>query len=96
MWDLIIAINSLRNKFAHKLEIKAREKSLEHIHFLYVREMAGDEFEKVWDTYGSAEGLAYSLSLIPGLLLTFEKESRRFKEMIADLDKMINIHKHKG
>jgi len=57
--------------------------------------MADNELENVWDTQGTVIGLAYSISLVLGFLLTFEKESLRFKEMIKNLDLIFNSHRHK-
>jgi hypothetical protein len=93
MWELVLAVNSLRNKIAHKLAIEEREKPLEHLKALYKKEMADDELENVWDTQGTIVGLSYSISLILGFLSTFEKESLRFKEMINNLDLVLNTYK---
>jgi len=96
MWELVLAINSLRNKIAHKLATEEREKPLELVKMLFTKEMAEDELKNVWDTQGAVVGLSYSISLVLGFLLSFEKESIRFKEITEKLDLIINTHRHKN
>lgn len=95
IWELILSLNSLRNKIAHKLAIEEREKPMDQVKALYMKEMGDDELKDVWNTQGAVVGLSYSISLALGFLLSFEKESIRFKEIVTELDLIYNTHRHK-
>ena len=92
MWALILSFNSLRNDFVHELSSSKRQARIEKVKTLYVLEMKGDDFEKVWDS-DPVLGIAYSTSLIVGFLITFHEEVLRFKSMVLEMDKLVNKRK---
>src|SRR5688572_25258720 len=81
-WDLIAAINTLRNKIAHKLNSEDREKQLGAAKELYFREAAGlallPEMKKEPDYVILSAACGHCL----GFLATFEADSRGFRSMV--------------
>jgi hypothetical protein len=43
VWELVLAINALRNELAHKLNSAERNKKLTKVRNLYLREAAGSK-----------------------------------------------------
>ncbi len=91
MWDLLLAVNTLRNKLAHSLESAERQKAYDRLKEVYVAEVgdariAGDE---------EPHHLAlYALAHCLGFLGSFESEVERFKEHVDAMDRIVNPHRH--
>ncbi len=89
-WDLISAINSLRNDLAHRLNSSERGKKLAKVKDLYFRETAGfariEEVKKESDVVVLSNACAHSA----GFLSTFLADSRGFRQMVHTLDRQLN------
>ena len=94
MWDLIIALNQLRNKLAHTLDHSVRESKLIAIKNLYF-EICSDL--NGIDKHRNQEDkiiVAYAIGECLGFLSSFEKEIERFKDFVGMLDKAVNPHRN--
>jgi hypothetical protein len=89
MWNLVLAMNTLRNDFAHQLDSIKRAQKFLRTRGLYELEMKGEQFENVWNK-GNVIGIAYTTSMIFGFLTSFHEEVLRFKELVTEMDKTMN------
>lgn len=89
-WDLISAINALRNDLAHKLNSPERAKRLARVKDLYFREAAGferiEEVKKGTDAVVLTNACAHAL----GFLSTFLADSRNFRQIVYAMDRKMN------
>ena len=89
-WDLIAAINALRNDLAHKLNSLDRANKLAALKEIYFRESAGfdriDEIKKESD----ATILFSACAHCAGFLASFESDSKAFRAMVHLMDRGIN------
>jgi len=89
-WDLLAAINTLRNELAHKLNSPERDRKLSRVRDLYFREAAGyegiDEIKKQPD----AVIVLYSCAHCAGFLSSFEADSKSFRKIIHTIDRDLN------
>jgi hypothetical protein len=81
-WDLIAAINSLRNDLAHKLNSPDRAKKLAVVKELYFREAAG--YDRIDDMKNESDAviLFNACAHCAGFLATFEADSKAFRRMV--------------
>ncbi len=93
MWSLISVMNTLRNDFAHQLDSEKRNAKFDKVKAIYVQETKDNEFENIWSK-GNVIGIAYTTTLILGFLITFHEEVLRFKEMVNEMDKLMNKNRH--
>ena len=93
MWDLIIAINALRNELAHTLNSEKRLKKFERVKSLYftINTETTEEDRNSHDH----EVVTYAVALALGFLGSFEEELIRFKEWVNRFDRVVNPHRHK-
>jgi hypothetical protein len=89
-WELVFAINSLRNNLAHKLNSPERSKKLTKVKDLYFREAAGfegiEEVKKESDAVVLFNACAHSA----GFMSTFLADSRGFRQMMHAMDRQLN------
>jgi len=89
-WDLIAAINALRNDLAHNLNSPDRAKKLATLKEIYFRQADGleqiDDIKKESD----ASILFCACAHCAGFLATFESDSKAFRRMVHTMDRGIN------
>jgi len=90
VWELIGAINSLRNVLAHSLQSPERQKKLATLKAIYFREAA--EFESIEEVKKQSDAaiLTRACSHCGGFLATFEGDSKAFRQMVHAMDRTIN------
>lgn len=89
-WELVLAINALRNDLAHRLNSSGREAKLARVRDLYVRETASfarPEDRKKWT---DVVVLLNACGHCAGFLSTFLADSREFRRMVHSMDRQIN------
>jgi hypothetical protein len=94
MWQLIVAINSLRNDLAHSLQSPKRATKTKALIDLH---------KKLGGTVKMPDGkevpehvvLSFTISFSLGFLSGFVEEVRRFRSTVDELDKIANPHRHK-
>lgn len=91
MWNLILAVNALRNKVAHSLESQERQKAYKRLKVTYHAEIDdGSPPEDEESHHLALMAMAHCL----GFLQSFESEIDRFKEWLGTMDKIVNPHRH--
>lgn len=90
VWDLILKLNTLRNRLAHSLDGTARDKAMEVLRASYSREVGAppEETDVIFLTSVA------TLSL--GFLGSFLKEVNRLRKFLGAIDPAINPHRHKS
>lgn len=94
VWDLIEAINSLRNQLAHSLDEDRRRPKVERVKDLYfgMYEAVSDEETQLPDYLI----VSFAVALCNGFLGSFHAEAERFRTMVDTLDFVVNPHRHKA
>jgi hypothetical protein len=92
MWDLLLAVNALRNELAHALHPEKRQSKFARVKSLYIAET--DVSAAEGDACPDHELAAYAIALILGFLGSFEEEVVRFKDWVSTLDRVVNPHRH--
>ena len=89
-WDLIAAINALRNNLAHQLKSPDRAKRLTKVKDLYFREAAG--FERIEEIKNESDAVVLfnACGHSAGFLSTFLSDSRGFRQMVHAMDRQMN------
>lgn len=89
-WELVLAINSLRNDVAHKLNSSERSKKLAKVKTLYFREAAG--FERIEQVTKESEAVVLfnACAHCAGFLSKFLADSRSFRQMVHAMDRQRN------
>jgi len=91
MWDLIVAINALRNDLAHSLNSPKRQNKIDRVLSLYEAETVDMEDGPKLSEFDEAHiKIAFAISLCTGFLSTFEAEVERFKAVVGTLDRLMN------
>lgn len=89
-WDLIAAINALRNDLAHNLNSSTRDRKLAVVKDLYFREASGfpgiEEIKKLQDH----EILYCALSHCAGFLVTYASDLKGLRRIIYEHDRALN------
>jgi uncharacterized Rmd1/YagE family protein len=92
MWELILAVNAMRNELAHALHSEKREKRFERLKALYMAENdVSAEEANALETHIVA---SFAVALAIGFLGSFEEEIVRFKDYVKSLDQVVNPHRH--
>jgi hypothetical protein len=89
-WDLISAINSLRNELAHRLNSPDREKKLKRVQDLYFREAVNPERIEELKKESSAAIVLTACAHCAGFLASFEGDSKSFRRMVHSTDRGMN------
>jgi hypothetical protein len=92
MWDLVKAINKVRNTLSHSLKSARRTDAMNELRSVYTKEMGG-KLEN-WEKDDEAAMVLSSISHCLGFLDAFEQEVERFKEAVNMLDRVVNPHRH--
>lgn len=91
MWNLIAAINRVRNTLAHSLDGISRRDAMNALRSAYSRERGGklEQWERDDDSLLILSAVAYCL----GFLDAHEQEVERFKNWVNLLDRVVNPHR---
>jgi len=92
MWDLVKAINKVRNTLSHSLKGARRTDAMNELRSVYTKEMRGKLED--WEKNDEALLVLSSVSHCLGFLDAFEQEVERFKEVVNKLDRVVNPHRH--
>jgi hypothetical protein len=89
-WELILAINALRNDMAHRLNSPLRHKKLARVKELYVREAAN--FAGLEEIKSGPESVLvlYACGHVAGFLATFLADSKIFRSLVHAMDRTMN------
>lgn len=92
MWNLIAAINRVRNTLAHSLDGTSRRDAMNALRSAYSKERGGklEQWAKDDDALLILSAVAYCL----GFLDAHEQEVERFKDWVSLLDRVVNPHRH--
>ena len=92
VWELLLAINSLRNHLAHSLEPEKRQQRFDRVKTMFDSEhdSSGIETAQMRDH----EIVAFAVAMVLGFLSSFEEEVERYRDWVATLDKVVNPHRH--
>lgn len=91
MWNLVLALNTLRNKLAHSIDSSERQQAYERLLQAYVREIGGAGSARDEEPHHVA---LHALAHCRGFLGSFESEVKRFKEHVQAMDRIVNPHRH--
>lgn len=89
-WELIEALNALRNVVAHTLRSPQRERKFNKVKELYLREAA--DMPGVEEVRGRSETDVVLLACghCLGFLSNFEGDARAFRQVVFDMDRSMN------
>jgi len=89
-WELILAINSLRNEVAHKLQSPNRDKKFDRVKEVYFREVAGFPEAAERRNASDATILMFACGHCTGFLGTYEEDAKSFRKMVHSMDRVMN------
>lgn len=89
-WQVIAAINVLRNDLAHRLNSPDRAKKMAVVKEIYLREVAGHARIEEVKTQPDAAVLFNACAHCAGFLATFRGDSKAFRRMVHALDRSMN------
>lgn len=95
-WDLILAVNSVRNEIAHNLAGEKRDARLQQLRSLFIAEASGEmqaTLEKDWKRLKDVPDptiVVWACSLCTGFLGEFEADISSLRSMIDALDQSMN------
>ena len=90
-WDLILAINRLRNEIAHPRGAERRTLLINQIKEIYIRE-AGVSADKI-DAHSDEVIVVHAAAHCIGFLAEFEVDSKDFRQMVHTMDRSLNPDK---
>jgi hypothetical protein len=92
IWELILAVNALRNELAHALNSEKRNTKFDRLKSLYMaaNDVSADESAALEQHVLASFAIALSV----GFLGSFEEEVVRFKHWVDSLDYVVNPHRH--
>lgn len=89
-WDLVAAINGLRNDLAHRLNSPDREKKLEKVKTIYFREAAGLGRINAIKAQSDHEIVFAACAHCAGFLATCAEDLRHLRQAIYAMDRQMN------
>lgn len=93
MWELAIAINSLRNELAHSLKSEKRDQKTKRVREVYSKLVDHTELRDRREGDPDEVILMWAVSYFLGFLTGFRREVGRFKELVDAMDRAINPHR---
>jgi hypothetical protein len=94
MWDLILAINTLRNEMAHTLQFERRKQKTAAVMDIYA-EVQSSKMATEGKRFAAHVRMGFAASYCIGFLGGFEKEVERYRKAVDTLDRVLNPHRHK-
>ena len=89
-WELIAAVNGLRNELAHNLESTKRQRKIDRVKEIYFREAAGLDLLNEIKARSDAEIIKSACGHCEGFLTSFERDALAFRQLIHRLDRELN------
>jgi hypothetical protein len=89
MWNLLTAINEMRNAVAHSLSGERRARKMEQLRRLYFAEM-GEEFAAARQGYPDHVVVVMACTLCTGFVGTLEDDTKGLRRHIDTLDAVLN------
>jgi hypothetical protein len=89
-WELIQAINTLRNDLAHRLESEERENKLMRLREVYLREAAGMGNLEEQKSLDPPALIASACALVLGVLSSIHEDSNALRGFVHTLDRKLN------
>jgi hypothetical protein len=96
IWELVTAYNTLRNELAHKLDSRKRQAKIDMVKALYFKLCSDRPDLENQRTLEDKIILSFAAALCLGFLSTFEREARRFRSWVDQLDPIVNPHRHES
>jgi hypothetical protein len=90
MWDLVVAINTLRNHLSHSLDPSKRQSKLDSLRTCFLREFPRLKNTKYEGVSDEATLCMHSISTCLGFLNQFHAEVKRFRELVVGMDQVMN------
>ena len=94
MWELVKAINALRNELSHSLKSEKRQQKTRRVIDLYLKLLDNEEVASYHKGESEEIILMWATSFFLGFLSSFEQEVDRFKGLVGALDRVANPHRH--
>lgn len=94
MWQLGLALNSVRNELAHSLKSEKRQRKTQALIDLYLR-LLEDNTERHKDDSEEVI-LMFAVSFFLGFLSSFQNEVQRFRSVVDEMDRIWNPHRHEA
>ena len=96
MWELVLAVNGLRNQLAHSLEPSKRLQRFDQLKALYASQIPNEHAEVLLAADLPDHKIAtYAVAMCLGFLDSFEAEVERFRSVVNKMDKVLNPHRRK-
>lgn len=89
-WELIEALNSLRNVVAHALDSAQRERKFQKLKTIYMREAANMSNLNEISGRSDVDLLVLACGHCLGFLAHFETDARQFRQIVFNMDREIN------
>lgn len=90
MWNLIAAINTVRNHLSHSLDSEKRSEKVERLNSIYVKEF-GDKFPVDLESISRESAICMlAISGALGYLHSFLEEIKRLEEIFLKMDEILN------
>lgn len=90
-WDMLVALNELRNVLAHNLNSPKQRSKVERLRTLAVREASRlPEAREYFEASGDKEMILYSCGHILGFLGSFAEDAKGLRAMLHAMDRGIN------
>jgi len=89
MWEMILTINTLRNKIAHKLDGKERRVKMDELRKLYIAEAGSDLRKRAKDAEDN-EIAFYACAMCTGFIAELEADSVGLRKLIDSIDRDLN------
>jgi hypothetical protein len=92
-WELVAAINALRNEVAHNLESPERAKKLSRVKEIYFREASTATKARGIQKQADSVILQAACGHCAGFLASFEHDAKGFRQIMHSLDRVMNTDK---
>jgi hypothetical protein len=96
LWEVALALNALRNQLAHSLDTEARARKMGALREIYFKNVSDVGDAKMKDPDLPDQMVIYwSVALLWGFLDAFKSEAERFREVVDEMDQVMNPHRYK-
>ena len=90
MWNLVASINAVRNHLSHSLDPAGRSKRIESLYSTFAQEFPDQLPQKLDPMPREAAICMLAIGASLGFLHAHSEEVRRFKDVVLDMDKVLN------
>lgn len=90
-WDMLIALNELRNVLAHNLDSPRQQAKIDRLRALALQEAAQfPEVGQYLKANGDKEMIIYACGHILGFLQSFEEDAKQLRTILHAMDRQMN------